>query len=76
MQRVLRTPEAAQYLGLAVSTLEKARLRSDGPRFIRLGRRAVGYLIEDLDSWIGAGQRLNTPGTTRKPTPHPEPATA
>jgi hypothetical protein len=36
-QRILRTPEAAQYLGLAKSTLEKHRLTGSGPKFIRLG---------------------------------------
>ena len=58
--RVLRTPEAAKYLGLAVSTLEKFRLTGDGPRFVRIGVRAVGYLVEDLDSWLRARVRRST----------------
>jgi predicted DNA-binding transcriptional regulator AlpA len=49
---VLRTPEAAIYCGLSESTLEKRRLTGDGPRFVRLGGRAVGYAIEDLDAWL------------------------
>ena len=56
MRRVLRTREAAEYLGLSASTLEKMRLTDDGPRFIRLGGRAVGYDIGDLDAWLD-GQR-------------------
>ncbi len=52
--RILRTPEAATYVGLSSSTLEKMRLTGDGPRFIRLGGRAVGYAIEDLDAWLDA----------------------
>ena len=51
-QRVLRTPEAAAYIGLSPSTLEKYRLAGHGPRFVRLGDRAVGYDIRDLDAWV------------------------
>ena len=51
-RRILRTPEAAAYVGLSASTLEKKRLSRDGPRFIRLGGRAVGYDIRDLDAWL------------------------
>ena len=50
-RRVLRTPEAAEYLGLAASTLEKKRLTGGGPRFVRLGR-AIGYDFADLDAWL------------------------
>ena len=50
--RILRTPEAAEYLGLASSTLEKMRVLRTGPVFIRLGGRAVGYDRADLDTWL------------------------
>jgi predicted DNA-binding transcriptional regulator AlpA len=64
--RVLRTPDAAQYLGLTASTLEKMRLLGNGPRFVKLGARAVGYSLADLDAWIDARTRANTsdPGST------------
>jgi predicted DNA-binding transcriptional regulator AlpA len=32
-KRVLRTPEAAEYVGLSASTLEKLRLTGNGPAF-------------------------------------------
>lgn len=51
-RRILRTPGAAEYLGLAESTLEKMRITGVGPRFIRLGGRAVGYDRQDLDAWL------------------------
>ncbi len=68
-RRILRTPEAAQYLGLSASTLEKQRLRGDGPRFLCLGGRAVGYDIQDLNDWLDR-QRDNAtrPGTGSGPT--------
>ena len=51
-RRVLRTKAAADYLGLSTSTLEKMRIRGQGPRFLRLGGRAIGYEIQALDEWL------------------------
>ena len=51
-KRILRTTEAAAYVGLSRSKLEKLRLSSGGPRFLRLGGRAVGYDRKDLDAWL------------------------
>ena len=50
--RILRTAGAAGYVGLSPSTLEKKRLSGGGPAFIRLGGRAVGYDVRDLDAWL------------------------
>jgi predicted DNA-binding transcriptional regulator AlpA len=58
--RILRTPEAARYLGLASSTLEKQRIFGGGPRWVRLGVRAVGYVISDLDDFIDQNYRRST----------------
>ena len=65
---VLRTPEASKYLGLAVSTLEKMRLTGAGPRFLRLGLRAIAYRREDLDAWLQECARRSTsdPGASSK----------
>lgn len=49
-QRLLRQPEAADYLGLSASTLSKMRIRGDGPVFIKLGK-VVAYDISDIDAW-------------------------
>lgn len=48
----LNTEQAAIYTGLAVATLEGLRCRGGGPRFVRYGRKAVRYLIHDLDEWM------------------------
>ena len=53
-KRILRTTEAAEYVGLSPSTLEKKRLTGDGPEFVRLGGRAIGYDVAALDAWIEA----------------------
>ena len=51
-RRIYRTPEAAAYVGLAPATLEKLRGSGDGPEYVRLGGRAVGYDQRDLDTWL------------------------
>lgn len=51
-RRLVRTDGAAEYVALAVSTLEKLRLSGGGPRFVKLGGRAVAYDVKDLDAWI------------------------
>jgi predicted DNA-binding transcriptional regulator AlpA len=56
---ILTTPQAAIYLGLAVSTLNKWRCFGDGPRFLKLGR-AVRYRREDLDSFLVSRQLGST----------------
>lgn len=51
-QKILRTPAAGEYIGLSPSTLEKLRCLGEGPNFIRLGARIVGYEVAELDRWI------------------------
>lgn len=50
-QRYLRTKDAAEYLGVGQSTLERKRIEGTGPKFRRLGSRIVTYAIDDLDAW-------------------------
>jgi predicted DNA-binding transcriptional regulator AlpA len=55
----LRTPQAAEYVGLSPRTLEKARLTGDGPPFRKIGR-AVIYDTDDLDAWLASHVRSTT----------------
>jgi predicted DNA-binding transcriptional regulator AlpA len=57
----LRTPQAADYLGLSTSVMEKMRLRGDGPSYAKLGRLVI-YAICDLDAWVNANKRTSTLG--------------
>jgi predicted DNA-binding transcriptional regulator AlpA len=59
-KRVLRAPEAAKYIGLSESTLAKRRLYGLPPAFLNLGGRAIGYAIDDLDSWLESCRREST----------------
>ena len=56
------TAEAAKYVRLSASTLEKARVKGTGPAFIRIGARKVAYLTSDLDKWLHARRRTSTAG--------------
>ncbi|MBI5165981.1 MAG: helix-turn-helix domain-containing protein [Magnetospirillum sp.] len=57
--RRLRTLEAASYLGLSKSTLEKYRLTGEGPKFAKLGKTCT-YSLADLDDWVEARTRTST----------------
>ena len=56
---MLRTNEAADYIGLTKSTLEAWRVRGNGPQFLKLGK-AVRYRKEDLDDFVNARVRTST----------------
>ena len=56
----MRTPEAAHYLGISESTLNKTRLTGDGPPFIKVTPRAVVYRKTDLDAFLESRVRHST----------------
>lgn len=47
----LKGPEAAKYLGISTSTLDKMRIEGRGPRYLKLGGRCF-YRRSDLDAYI------------------------
>jgi len=51
-RRILRRREAAAYCGLAEGTLSNMASKNVGPPRVRLGARAIGYQIRDLDIWL------------------------
>lgn len=58
-KRRLRTKDAAAYIGLSKSTLEKYRVTATGPVYAALGRIVV-YDVDDLDAWVEARKRHST----------------
>lgn len=58
--KILRAHDAASYTGLSESTLAKRRLRGEPPVFVRLGSRAIGYRLDDLDGWLTDCRREST----------------
>jgi predicted DNA-binding transcriptional regulator AlpA len=57
--RLLTPKEAADRLRVSLSWLAKARMRGDGPPFVRVGR-SIRYCEAVLDQWIRGHQRLST----------------
>jgi predicted DNA-binding transcriptional regulator AlpA len=51
MHKNIRTQDAADYLGISKSLLDKLRCYSGGPSYTKLGR-AVIYNTADLDAWL------------------------
>ena len=68
MRSLLTTDEAAELLGVRPKTLTRWRWTGDGPRFKRIGPKAIRYDPRDLEEFIAAGDRASTsdPG----PQPH------
>lgn len=65
----LGVEDAAHHVGLSVSTLNKLRMRGDGPIFLKLGRRVV-YDVADLNAWLLSHRRGCT--SDRGPTARPQ----
>lgn len=45
--------KVAAYSGCAASSLQKRRMRGDGPQFVKLGR-LVRYRPEDVKAWVAS----------------------
>jgi hypothetical protein len=54
---IMTTEQAAQFLGLAVPTLERRRIEGSGPPYAKLSpgpRGPVRYRREDLLAWVAS----------------------
>lgn len=58
-QTYLSVAEAARFLGLSSSTLNKMRVRGDGPPFSKCGSRVI-YYLRDLTNWVAERRRRST----------------
>src|SRR5262245_17430723 len=66
----MRSAAAAQYLGIAESTLNKSRLTGDGPPFVKVGSRSVVYRKADLDKFLEDRVRRSTSECVAEKQPH------
>jgi len=57
---LLSAKETAQRLKVSMSWLAKARMRGDGPPFIKVGSRTVRYSEAAVIQWMKGRQRLST----------------
>ncbi|MFT4574415.1 MAG: putative DNA-binding transcriptional regulator AlpA [Marinomonas primoryensis] len=64
-KQVLTEREAAQYIGMSRSFLRQARIegnrlnRTPGPKFFKVGTKAIRYRRDRLDEWIDQFQELD-----------------
>lgn len=56
----IRTADAAKYLGIGRSTLERYRISGKGPQYRVLGSKIVVYTLEDLDAFARRQVRTST----------------
>jgi predicted DNA-binding transcriptional regulator AlpA len=59
LSAVLTSKEAGAHLKVSLSWLAKARMRGDGPPYIRIGR-SIRYSESALLQWMKSRQRLST----------------
>jgi hypothetical protein len=59
IERLLTSNEAAARLRVSMSWLAKARMRGDGPPYIKVGR-SIRYTEAGLVQWTKSRQRLST----------------
>jgi Helix-turn-helix domain len=56
---VLTAKETGTRLKVSLSWLAKARMRGDGPPYLRVGR-SIRYAEPTLEQWMKSRQRLST----------------
>ena len=59
VQQTVDTKDAAKYLGVSVEFLKRARIKGNGPEFIKMGTRKVVYRITVLDQYLVNNSRRN-----------------
>ncbi len=50
---------AANFLGVSESMINKLRITSGGPEFLKIGRRVL-YDVADLEAWAASRKRRHT----------------
>ena len=57
---ILTEAETAFLSTLTTRTLQAYRLRGNGPPFVRLAERRIGYLRGSLNKWLIDRERIST----------------
>lgn len=57
-QQILRVPQVSGRVGLSRSMIYELVSRGDFPKPIKLGSRSVGWLAEEIDTWISKRAEL------------------
>jgi predicted DNA-binding transcriptional regulator AlpA len=60
-ERLLTARDAANLLRLSASWMAKARMRGDGPPYVKLGR-SIRYTEAGILEWMNSRRRFSTSG--------------
>ena len=52
MDRIVRIPEAVKLMGLSRSTIYRRQAEPGFPRLLKLGERACGFRLSDIQRFI------------------------
>ena len=55
--RILRYPDVQRMTGLSRKTVERRLAAGDFPVPVRLGKRAVGFLSDEVQAWLKSQPR-------------------
>ena len=64
-RRIVRRPEVSKLIGLARSTIYQKVKEGSFPPPIRLGARAIGWRLKDIDDWQQDPERRWDPSEGR-----------
>jgi len=53
-ERLLTEKHLATWLGVSLPTLQRMRSNGNGPSFVQLSMRRVGYRKRDVEAWLAA----------------------
>lgn len=53
-EQLISSAQLAEYLGTTTANLAQWRYKGTGPKFIKIGYRAVRYRWADIETWIEA----------------------
>lgn len=59
----LRRKEAADYIGVSKSHLDRLALEGNGPPYSKLSPKLCLYQIKDLDDWVSSHRVTSTSQT-------------
>lgn len=54
MQQILRMKQVEEFTGLSRYTIYRFMGEGTFPKQIKLGKRAVGWLVDDVNNWLAS----------------------
>jgi hypothetical protein len=67
MDQLVKTVDAARFLGVSKAFLERDRWAGARIPFVKVGSRAVRYRVSDLQAYVSASVRRSTSDTGDQP---------